>query len=164
MWRKKAKTTTTKSSVVRDNISLLSLLSTFLLYCLPGCCCLPPLQGKQGVHGAYALVHGGSSTLNHFITEIARCGEFWHEFGVVWGNKPAPSSWHMCCGFLHCKKMPPWAQSTCTNSAYWRETVSYLPVWLLQRCFTDLHKQPLATKGILSRSGMALLWLVINHR
>ena len=34
------------------------------------------LQGKQGVHGAYALVQGGSSTSNHFITEIARCGAF----------------------------------------------------------------------------------------
>ena len=34
------------------------------------------LKGKQGVHGAYALVQGGSSTSNHFITEIARCGEF----------------------------------------------------------------------------------------
>ena len=34
------------------------------------------LQGKQGVHGAYALVQGGSSTSNHFLTEIARCGEF----------------------------------------------------------------------------------------
>ena len=34
------------------------------------------LQGKQGVHGAYALVQSGSSTSNHFITEIARCGEF----------------------------------------------------------------------------------------
>ena len=33
------------------------------------------LQGKQGVQGAYALVQGGSSTSNHFITEIARCGE-----------------------------------------------------------------------------------------
>ena len=31
------------------------------------------LQGKQGVHGAYALVQGGSSTSNHFFTEIARC-------------------------------------------------------------------------------------------
>ena len=29
-----------------------------------------------GVQGAYALVQGGSSTSNHFITEIARCGEF----------------------------------------------------------------------------------------
>ena len=36
------------------------------------------LQGKQGVHGAYALVQGGTSTSNHFITEIARCGEFLH--------------------------------------------------------------------------------------
>ena len=34
------------------------------------------LQGKQGVPGAYALVQGGSSTSNHFLTEIARCGEF----------------------------------------------------------------------------------------
>ena len=34
------------------------------------------LQGKQGVHGAYALVQGGSSTSNHFITEIARCSEW----------------------------------------------------------------------------------------
>ena len=34
------------------------------------------LQGKQGVHGASALVQGGSSTSNHVITEIARCGEF----------------------------------------------------------------------------------------
>ena len=41
------------------------------------------LQGKQGVHGTYALVQGGSSTSNHFITEIARCGVFTHEFGVI---------------------------------------------------------------------------------
>ena len=34
------------------------------------------LQGKQGVPGAYAIVQGGSSTSNHFLTEIARCGEF----------------------------------------------------------------------------------------
>ena len=33
-------------------------------------------EGKQEVQGAYALVRGGSSTSNHFITEIARCGEF----------------------------------------------------------------------------------------
>ena len=36
------------------------------------------LQGKQGVHGAYALVQGGSSTSNHFITEIARCSEWFN--------------------------------------------------------------------------------------
>ena len=34
------------------------------------------LQGKQGVHGASALVQGGSSTSNHFITERARCSEW----------------------------------------------------------------------------------------
>ena len=33
------------------------------------------LKGKQGVHGVYALVQGGSIPSNHFITEIARCGE-----------------------------------------------------------------------------------------
>ena len=43
------------------------------------------LQGKQGVQGAYAIVWGGSSTLNlteptqnHNITEIARCGKVCH--------------------------------------------------------------------------------------
>ena len=36
------------------------------------------LQGKQGAHGASALVQGGSSTSNHFLTEIARCGEVLH--------------------------------------------------------------------------------------
>ena len=37
---------------------------------------LYPHRGKQDLHGAYALIQGGSSTSNHFITEIARCGEF----------------------------------------------------------------------------------------
>ena len=40
------------------------------------------LQGKQGVHGAYALVRGGSSTYrtfsNDIIREIPRCVEFCH--------------------------------------------------------------------------------------
>ena len=59
------------------------LYGTFSIYIIAGetrcagCFSLSTsLQGKQGVHGAYALVQGGSSTSNHFITEIARCGEF----------------------------------------------------------------------------------------
>ena len=57
------------------------------------------LQGKQGVHGAYALVQGGSSTSNHFITEIARCEEVCH-MSSGWFDCTEPSLSTSLQGFV----------------------------------------------------------------
>ena len=51
------------------------------------------LQGKQGVHGAYALVRGiepRQTFPNHIITEIAKCVEFCH-MSSGWFDHTEPS-------------------------------------------------------------------------